>query len=94
MLQIRRLDPDSDITVYEKDRDMSFANCGLPYYLGEVVEDRDMMLSATPEQFKDKKHITVKTYHEAIELNDSKKQSQLKIMKLVKFLKMHMINSF
>ena len=44
----------------------------------EVVEDRDMMLSATPEQFKDKKHITVKTYHEAIELNDSKKQSQLK----------------
>lgn len=76
--QIRRLDPDSDITVYEKDRDMSFANCGLPYYLGEVVEDRDMMLSATPDQFKDKKHITVKTYHEAIELNDSKKTITIK----------------
>ena len=62
--QIRRLDPDSDITVYEKDRDMSFANCGLPYYLGEVVEDRDMMLSATPEQFKDKKHITRRGKHD------------------------------
>ena len=34
---------------------MSFANCGLPYYLGQVVEDRDYMLSATPEQFKERK---------------------------------------
>ncbi|QTN12545.1 CoA-disulfide reductase [Mammaliicoccus vitulinus] len=76
--QIRRLDSESEIVVYEKDRDMSFANCGLPYYLGEVVEDRDLMLSATPEQFYDKKNITVKTYHEAIALNDAHKTITIK----------------
>ncbi|WP_323702894.1 CoA-disulfide reductase [Mammaliicoccus sp. Dog046] len=76
--QIRRLDSDSEIVVYEKDRDMSFANCGLPYYLGNVVEDRDYMLSATPEQFLDKKNITVKTFHEAIALNDQDKTIRVK----------------
>ena len=76
--QIRRLDNESEIVVYEKDRDMSFANCGLPYYLGQVVEDRDYMLSATPEQFKEKKNITVKTFHEAIALNDKEKTITIK----------------
>lgn len=76
--QIRRLDTESEIVVYEKDRDMSFANCGLPYYLGQVVEDRVYMLSATPEQFKEKKNITVKTFHEAIALNDKEKTITIK----------------
>lgn len=76
--QIRRLDSESEIVVYEKDRDMSFANCGLPYYLGGVVEDRDLMLSTTPQQFYDKKNITVKTFHEAIELNDQDKTVTIK----------------
>ncbi|MDO5376050.1 MAG: CoA-disulfide reductase [Staphylococcus rostri] len=64
--QIRRLDPESDITVYEKDRHMSFANCGLPYYLGNVVASREQLLPMTPEKFKDKKNITVKLQHEVI----------------------------
>lgn len=34
--QIRRLDKESDIIIFEKDRDMSFANCGLPYYIGHL----------------------------------------------------------
>ena len=58
--QIRRLDRESSITVYEKDRDMSFANCGLPYYLGNVVESRSKLLATNPEQFKESKDITVK----------------------------------
>lgn len=76
--QIRRLDSESEIVVYEKDRDMSFANCGLPYYLGEVVEDRKLMLSATPQKFHDKKNITVKPFHEAIALNDKNKTITVK----------------
>ena len=62
--QIRRLDHNSEITVFEKDRDMSFANCGLPYYLGNIVESRDAILEATPEAFYNAKQITVKPYHE------------------------------
>ena len=53
--QIRRLDSESEIVIFEKDRDMSFANCGLPYYIGGVVQDRDQILEATPEAFYDKR---------------------------------------
>lgn len=58
--QIRRLDKESEIIVFEKDRDMSFANCALPYYIGNVIEDRRKVLAYTPNQFYDKKQITVK----------------------------------
>ncbi|HHO5200574.1 TPA: CoA-disulfide reductase [Staphylococcus aureus] len=70
--QIRRLDKESDIIIFEKDRDMSFANCALPYVIGEVVEDRRYALAYTPEKFYDRKQITVKTYHEVIAINDER----------------------
>ncbi|UXR78858.1 MULTISPECIES: CoA-disulfide reductase [unclassified Staphylococcus] len=76
--QIRRLDPDSDITVYEKDRYMSFANCGLPYYLGNVVESRDQLLPMTPEKFKEKKNITVKLQHEVVSVNTESQTIEIK----------------
>lgn len=67
--QIKRACPDADITVYEKDRDMSFANCGLPYYIGDAVSSRESLLQATPETFKEKKDIQVLTYHEVVHIN-------------------------
>lgn len=70
--QIRRLDKDSEIIVFEKDRDMSFANCALPYYLGEVVDSRDKVLEATPASFYKSKQIVVKPYHEVTAINDHK----------------------
>lgn len=70
--QIRRLDKESEIVIFEKDRDMSFANCALPYYIGEIVNERDNVLAYTPETFYQKKQIKVKTYHEVIEINDDK----------------------
>ncbi|MDU5337859.1 MAG: CoA-disulfide reductase [Staphylococcus epidermidis] len=72
--QIRRLDKESEIIVFEKDRDMSFANCALPYYIGNVIEDRRKVLAYTPNQFYDKKQITVKTYHEVIQINDERQK--------------------
>lgn len=69
--QIRRLDQESEIVIFEKDRDMSFANCALPYYLGNVVDSRDKVLEATPESFYDSKQINVKPYHEVIAINDA-----------------------
>ncbi|TDM12507.1 CoA-disulfide reductase [Macrococcus lamae] len=71
--QIRRVLPDAEIIIYEKDRDMSFANCGLPYYLGEVVTERDRLLQATPESFRQKKQLTVKTKHEVTAVNIEEK---------------------
>jgi CoA-disulfide reductase len=49
---------------------MSFANCGLPYYLGNVVDSRDKLLATTPETFYEKKNITVKTHHEVTAIDD------------------------
>ncbi|KIX90591.1 CoA-disulfide reductase [Staphylococcus microti] len=76
--QIRRLDPESDITVYEKDRHMSFANCGLPYYLGNVVSSRDQLLPMTPEKFKEKKNITVKLQHEVVRVDTEQQIIEVK----------------
>lgn len=75
--QIRRLS-DAEITVYEKDRDMSFANCGLPYYIGGEVTPRDKLVAATPETFEENKNITVNTYHEVIAVNPEQKEITVK----------------
>lgn len=76
--QIRRLDKDSRITVYEKDSFMSFANCGLPYYLGNVIEERDDILSTNPEKFKAYKDIDVKVKHEVLKIDDKKQTVTVK----------------
>lgn len=79
--QIRRLSQEAEITIYEKDRDMSFANCGLPYYIGEEIETRDKLLSATPQQFKEDKNINVFTYHEVININPEQNIAIIKDIK-------------
>lgn len=66
--QLRRLNQDCDITIYEKDRDISFANCGLPYHIGGEVDSRRKLIAATPESFNDK-DVSVFTYHEVIHVN-------------------------
>lgn len=68
--QLRRLDKESEIVIFEKDRDVTFANCGLPYAIGNVLDDNDALLAYTPQQFKDKKDVTVYTYHEVTAIND------------------------
>ena len=47
--RLRRLQEDGDITVYEMGENVSYANCGLPYYVGGVIEERDALLLQTPE---------------------------------------------
>lgn len=76
--QIRRLDSESEIIIFEKDRDMSFANCALPYYLSDTITEREKVLAYTPDKFFDKKQISVKTYHEVIAINDAKQTITVK----------------
>ena len=45
----RRLDETADIIVFERGHHVSFANCGLPYHVGEVIADRDRLLLQTPQ---------------------------------------------
>ena len=48
----RRLDETADIIVFEKGPDVSFANCGLPYFIGGTIADRDRLLVVTPERLR------------------------------------------
>jgi NADPH-dependent 2,4-dienoyl-CoA reductase/sulfur reductase-like enzyme len=59
--RLRRLDETAEIFVYERGPDVSFANCGLPYYLGGVIAERQRLLVATPERFRDWLNVEVRT---------------------------------
>jgi NADPH-dependent 2,4-dienoyl-CoA reductase/sulfur reductase-like enzyme/rhodanese-related sulfurtransferase len=62
--RLRRLDEQAEIFVYERGGDVSYANCGLPYYLGDVIQNRQQLLVATPERFRDWYNIEVRARHE------------------------------
>ncbi|AYU54751.1 CoA-disulfide reductase [Staphylococcus debuckii] len=79
--QLRRLDSECEITLFEKDRDVTFANCGLPYYLGNIIEKRSELLHFTPEQFKEKKDVTAKVFHEVIHVDPNHQTVTVKDLK-------------
>jgi NADPH-dependent 2,4-dienoyl-CoA reductase/sulfur reductase-like enzyme len=76
--QIRKLDKESTIIMFEKDEYISFGNCGMPYYIGDTITERDSLFAATPESFKEKKNIEVRTRHEIIDINRSDKKLTIK----------------
>ncbi len=57
----RRLDEDAEIIIFERGEYVSFANCGLPYYAGGVIKERDDLLVQTPEGLKKRFNIDVRT---------------------------------
>ena len=67
--RLRRLDEDAQIILLEKDGAISFANCGLPYHIGGVIERRSALLLHTPESFHARFRVDVRVYHEAIQIN-------------------------
>lgn len=69
----RRVNSQAEITILEKGPVVSFANCGLPYHIGGEIADRKKLLVATPELFWNRFRIEVKSLHEAIEIDRSKK---------------------
>jgi len=67
--RLRRLDESAEIFMYERGSYVSFANCGLPYYVGGVITDRKKLLVATPEQFRDTFNIEVRTGREVTSID-------------------------
>ncbi|MCL4193534.1 MAG: FAD-dependent oxidoreductase, partial [Thermoguttaceae bacterium] len=72
--RLRRLDEEAEIFLYERGADVSFANCGLPYYVGGVIKARQKLLLVTPEQFRDMFRIEVRT-RQSVERIDRKQQT-------------------
>ena len=55
----RRLSPDANITIFEAGPDISFANCGLPYYIGGDIKSRSKLILQSPESFKEQYQVDV-----------------------------------
>jgi NADPH-dependent 2,4-dienoyl-CoA reductase/sulfur reductase-like enzyme/rhodanese-related sulfurtransferase/TusA-related sulfurtransferase len=71
--RLRRLKEDYEIIVLEKGSYVSFANCGLPYYVGNEIKDREQLELMTPEGFKDRYNIDVRINNEAVSIDREKK---------------------
>lgn len=64
--RVRRLDEHASIVVLERDRFVSFANCGLPYHIGGAIPERQQLLVATPEHLRATLNLDVRTEHEVL----------------------------
>lgn len=71
--RLRRLDEKADIIIFERGGYVSYANCGLPYYLGRIIADRNRLFVQTPQGFKQRFNIDVRLTAEVTAINRAQK---------------------
>lgn len=76
--RLRRLDEKSSIILFERGEHISFANCGLPYYIGEEIKDRNKLLVQTPEGMSKKFNLDIRTFSEVTKINRDQKTVTVK----------------
>ncbi|MGI6018941.1 MAG: FAD-dependent oxidoreductase [Marvinbryantia sp.] len=76
--RIRRLDEQAEIVVFERSGFISYANCGLPYYIGGVIEDPEDLTLQTPESFLSRFRIYMKVRHEVTAIHPDRKTVSVK----------------
>jgi NADPH-dependent 2,4-dienoyl-CoA reductase/sulfur reductase-like enzyme/peroxiredoxin family protein/rhodanese-related sulfurtransferase/TusA-related sulfurtransferase len=79
--RLRRIDENAEIVMLEKGEHISYANCGLPYYIGGVITDRDKLLVQTPESFEARFNIDVRIFSEVIDIDADKQTVTVKALK-------------
>ena len=72
--RLRRLNENIDITIYEKSGYVSYANCGLPYYLGNIIKDKHKLTLQTPKSFKERFNVDVFVNHEVLKVDIENKE--------------------
>lgn len=76
--RLRRIDENAEIILFEKGKHISFANCGLPYYIGNTIEQREALFLQTPTSFGDRFNVDVRNNQEVISIDPNKKSVQVK----------------
>ena len=71
--RIRRLNEQAEIVVFERSGFISYANCGLPYYIGGVIEDPEELTLQTPESFFSRFRVSMRVRHEVTAIHPDKK---------------------
>ena len=79
--RLRRLNEKDEIIMFERDEHISFANCGLPYYLGGVIQSRDRLIVETIAGLKEKFNIDVRNFSEVISIDRVNKRIKIKRIK-------------
>ncbi len=79
--RIRRLDEQAEIVVFERSGYISYANCGLPYYIGGVIEDPEDLTLQTPESFYSRFRIHMKVHQEVTAIHPDRKTVSVKNLK-------------
>ena len=71
--RLRRLDENAEIVVFERSGFVSYANCGLPYYIGGVIEKKEELTLQTPESFRRRFNVDMRVRHEVTKINPERK---------------------
>lgn len=74
----RRLDEQAEIIMLERGAYISFANCGLPYYIGGEITSRDALILQTPESFKSRFNVDIRVQHEVVSIDKQAKTITVK----------------
>ncbi|MFO0417253.1 MAG: FAD/NAD(P)-binding oxidoreductase, partial [Pseudomonadota bacterium] len=75
--RLRRLDEQCEITVFERGQYVSFANCGLPYHIGQEIEQRQKLLQHTPDTLRARFKIDVRVRHNVEKIDRASKEVEV-----------------
>ena len=79
--RLRRLDESAEIIVLERGGFVSYANCGLPYYIGGVIQEKEKLTLQTPESFWKRFRIEVRVQNEAVAIDPKNKMVTVRRLK-------------
>lgn len=79
--RLRRIDENAEIIMLERGEHISYANCGLPYYIGGVITDRNKLLVQTPESFGERFNIDVRIFSEVIDIESNEQTVNVRDLK-------------
>lgn len=79
--RLRRLNEENEIILFERGEHISYANCGLPYYIGGTIEDRENLFVQTPESFNERFNIDVRVQNEVLSIDKEKNNVEVKNLK-------------
>ena len=83
--RLRRIDEEANIIMFEKSEYISFANCGLPYYIGVTISERDKLIVTSMESMSNKFNVDIRNFSEVIKIDRDKKKVTVKNHKTNEF---------
>ena len=78
LTRLRRLDEKAEIVMFERGEHISFANCGLPYYIGGTIDERDALIVNTPEALMKKYNVDIRNFSEVTDIDRESKAVKVK----------------